>query len=65
MNAEIKRHIYMPDYQAMGDCRICGHERDKPWHCQLGQWPPTGPDIDHRPHPHGDPNKPHARRYGK
>lgn len=21
-------HIYTPDYQAMGDCRICGHVRD-------------------------------------
>lgn len=28
----IKPHIYMPDYQAMGDCRICGHEQKKPWH---------------------------------
>ena len=25
----------------------------------------TAPDIDHRPHPHGEPNKPHARRFGK
>lgn len=28
----IQPHIYSPDYQAMGDCRVCGHERDKPWH---------------------------------
>lgn len=25
-------HTYSPDYQAMGDCRVCGHEQDKPWH---------------------------------
>lgn len=29
---EIKPHLYSPDYQAMGDCRVCGHDRDKPWH---------------------------------
>ena len=28
----IEPHIYMPDYQAMGDCRVCGHEQNKPWH---------------------------------
>lgn len=28
----IEDHIYMPDYQAMGDCRVCGHEQKKPWH---------------------------------
>ncbi len=28
----IKDHYYMPDYQAMGDCRACGHEQNKPWH---------------------------------
>ena len=26
---------------------------------------PFAPDLDHRPHPHGEPNKPHDRRYGK
>lgn len=31
-DGEIKPHIYMPDYQSMGDCRVCGHEQDKPWH---------------------------------
>jgi hypothetical protein len=25
----------------------------------------TAPDLDHRPHPHGEPNKPHDRRFGK
>jgi len=25
-------HIYSPDYEAMGDCRVCGHGQDKPWH---------------------------------
>lgn len=30
----IKPHIYSPDYQAMGDCRVCGHGQDKPWHDQ-------------------------------
>src|SRR5882672_5881011 len=29
---EIQPHIYMPDYRAMGDCRVCGHGQDKPWH---------------------------------
>lgn len=28
----IEPHIYMPDYQAMGDCRVCGHQQKKPWH---------------------------------
>lgn len=25
-------HIYCPDYQAMGDCRVCGHCQNVPWH---------------------------------
>jgi hypothetical protein len=29
---QIEPHIYSPDYQAMGDCRVCGHGQDKPWH---------------------------------
>ena len=28
----IKDHYYIPDYQAMGDCRTCGHGQKKPWH---------------------------------
>lgn len=24
---DITPHAYSPDYQAMGDCRICGHTR--------------------------------------
>lgn len=28
----ITAHIYLPDYQAMGDCRVCGHSERKPWH---------------------------------
>lgn len=32
MNDRILPHLYMPDYQAMGDCRVCGHGLDKPWH---------------------------------
>lgn len=28
----IESHYYTPDYQAMGDCRVCGHEQKKPWH---------------------------------
>lgn len=28
----IELHNYSPDYQAQGDCRICGHDRDQPWH---------------------------------
>lgn len=31
-DAEIKPHIYMPDLQAMGDCRVCGHEQNSPYH---------------------------------
>jgi len=38
---EITPHIYSPDYQAMGDCRVCGHQQDKPWH--------TLPRPDRRP----------------
>ena len=26
---------------------------------------PTGPDLDHRPHPHNPPDKPFTRRIGK
>jgi hypothetical protein len=33
----IKPHIYCPDYQAIGDCRICGHRQNVPWH----QYMPT------------------------
>jgi hypothetical protein len=28
----VEPHIYSPDYQAMGDCRVCGHAHNKPWH---------------------------------
>lgn len=38
---EIVAHHYSPDYQSMGDCRVCGHEQNKPWH--IGQ-APTGTD---------------------
>lgn len=30
--AKITPHLYSPDFQAMGDCRVCGHGPDKPWH---------------------------------
>jgi len=30
--SEVTPHIYMPDYQAMGDCRVCGHAENQPWH---------------------------------
>ena len=30
--SEIKAHLYSPDYQAMGDCRVCGHGMDHPAH---------------------------------
>lgn len=30
--AEITMHDYVPDYQAQGECRICGHVDPKPWH---------------------------------
>lgn len=29
---EIKPHFYLPDYQAQGDCRVCGHGADHPSH---------------------------------
>lgn len=32
MGDEIQPHLYMPDYRAMGDCRVCGHEYDRLWH---------------------------------
>jgi hypothetical protein len=28
----IKPHLYSPDYQAMGDCRVCGHGQRVSWH---------------------------------
>jgi hypothetical protein len=28
----VQPHAYSPDAQAMGDCRVCGHSRAKPWH---------------------------------
>jgi hypothetical protein len=28
----IRSHDYLPDYQAQGDCRVCGHASEKPWH---------------------------------
>jgi hypothetical protein len=31
-NSAIEPHAYSPDYQAMGDCRVCGHQQDRPWH---------------------------------
>jgi hypothetical protein len=30
--SEIQLHCYMPDYQAQGDCRVCGHQQNTPWH---------------------------------
>ena len=33
----MKDHYYMPNYQAMGDCRVCGHEQKKPWEKQKCQ----------------------------
>jgi hypothetical protein len=39
---EIKPHLYMPDYQAMGDCRTCGHEQNKPWHIYAAPGEPVG-----------------------
>ena len=34
---QIKPHLYFPDYQAMGDCRICGHDAKKPWHLNMSE----------------------------
>ncbi|WP_156435225.1 hypothetical protein [Bradyrhizobium lablabi] len=28
----VSMHYYMPDLQAQGDCRVCGHGRETPWH---------------------------------
>lgn len=30
--SEIKPHLYSPSHQAMGDCLVCGHVQNKPWH---------------------------------
>jgi hypothetical protein len=30
--APLKPHIYHPDFQAMGDCRVCGHVQESPMH---------------------------------
>jgi len=33
ISSEIKPHNYEPDHaQMQGDCAVCGHTRDKPWH---------------------------------
>lgn len=32
IETKITPHAYSPDHQAMGDCQVCGHGRDKPWH---------------------------------
>lgn len=32
---EIEPHYYHPDLQAQGDCRVCGHGADAPWHNTL------------------------------
>src|SRR4029078_1635062 len=29
---DIILHVYSPDYQAMGDCMVCGHDQHVPWH---------------------------------
>jgi hypothetical protein len=47
--SEVKPHIYAPDYQAMGDCRVCGHEENKPWHLYSGAAQVQGSDEgEHR-----------------
>jgi hypothetical protein len=28
----ISPHLYAPDYQAMGDCLVCGHGPEAMWH---------------------------------
>ncbi|MFO1209714.1 MAG: hypothetical protein U1E40_10885 [Amaricoccus sp.] len=33
---ELKPHHYSPDYQAMGDCRVCGRTRDAWPHWDAG-----------------------------
>jgi hypothetical protein len=35
-------HYYSPDYQAMGDCRVCGHHQAVPWHLGFTKPLPTG-----------------------
>jgi hypothetical protein len=35
----ITPHIYVPDYQAMGDCRVCGHAWDAYWHLYRANYP--------------------------
>jgi hypothetical protein len=35
MSDAIKPHLYSPDYQAQGDCRVCGHGPEASWHKDL------------------------------
>lgn len=35
-------HYYTPDYQAMGDCRVCGHDEDKAWHINRNKYSTLG-----------------------
>lgn len=32
LTSDISLHVYSPDIQAQGDCRICGHQQNTPWH---------------------------------
>lgn len=29
---EVQPHVYFPDHQMQGDCRVCGNKRNVPWH---------------------------------
>lgn len=40
--APVTPHAYSPDIMAMGDCRVCGHDRDHPMHQQ--QEPDSKPE---------------------
>jgi len=30
--SQVPLHVYMPDMQAQGDCRVCSHGQNTPWH---------------------------------
>jgi hypothetical protein len=40
--AKAAPHSYSPDYQAMGDCRVCGHQ---PENC-IGEAAPATPEME-------------------
>jgi hypothetical protein len=42
----VEPHAYIPDYQAMGDCAVCGHVQESPLHIR-----PIRIEIPNKPEP--------------